>query len=109
MFFKNIKRICIADVTIQFIPLSYLRRKKRIFKIIIFNKERGNITLISSLTCVLLFGIVLKKYDGDSLLETLWKKLVFPYQRLDFKESLIQVIHKFSQYKALLWLQLWSV
>ena len=36
---------------------------------------------------LLLFGIVLNRYDGDSLLRTLYKKLIFLYQRLDFKDS----------------------
>ena len=42
-FVKNFKRICTADVTVQFIPLSYCRREKRILKIIMFNEERGNV------------------------------------------------------------------
>ena len=37
--------------------------------------------------CVLLFGIVLKRYDSDSLLRTLYEKLFFLYQRHDFKDS----------------------
>ena len=37
--------------------------------------------------CVLLFGIVLKRYDGDSLLRTFYKKRIFLNQSLDFKDS----------------------
>ena len=36
---------------------------------------------------LLLFGIVLNRYDADSLLRTLYKKLIFLYQHLDFKDS----------------------
>ena len=37
--------------------------------------------------CLLLFGIVLKRYDADSLLRTLYKKIIFLFQRLDLKDS----------------------
>ena len=33
------------------------------------------------------YSIVLKRYDGGSRLRTLYEKLVFLYQRLDFKDS----------------------
>ena len=52
-----------------------------------FNKERGMLPEFLVWRCLLLFAIVLKKYDGDSLLRTLYKKLIFLYQRLDFKDS----------------------
>ena len=38
-------------------------------------------------SCVLLSSIVLKRYNGDLLLRTLIKKLIFLYQRLAFKDS----------------------
>ena len=37
--------------------------------------------------CVILFVIVLKTYDGDSLFRTLYKNPIFLCQRIDFKES----------------------
>ena len=39
------------------------------------------------LCCLILFGIVLKRYDSDSILRMLYKKLIFLYQRLDFEDS----------------------
>ena len=46
--------------------------------------------------CLLLFGIVLERYDCDSLFRTLYKKLIFLYQSLDFKDSKPSSSHIFS-------------
>ena len=37
--------------------------------------------------CVLLFGIILKRYDSDSFLRTFYEKHIFLYQRLDSKDA----------------------
>ena len=65
MFFKNFKRVCIADVTVLFIPLGYCRREKRILKKAMFNKERGNVVWISCLMLTITIWYSIRK-DGDS-------------------------------------------
>ena len=39
------------------------------------------------LCCLILFGIVLKRYDSDPILRMLYKKLILLYQCLDFEDS----------------------
>ena len=47
--------------------------------------------------CLLLYGTVLERYDGDSLLRVLYKiRLFFQYQRIDFKDSKPSFSYLFS-------------
>ena len=60
--------------------------KNHAIKVIMFNKERGNVAEFLIWRCVLLFGIVLKRYHDDSFL-IICTKIIILYQRLDFKVS----------------------
>ena len=52
-----------------------------------FNKKDGMLPEFLVWRYVLLFGIVVKKYDGDSFFRVLYKKFLFLYQRIDFEVS----------------------
>ena len=64
-----------------------LQKKKRALKIIIFNKERENVTWISRLTLRITIWYSIKKVWRWFTFESLYKKLIFLYQRLDLKDS----------------------
>ena len=62
-----------------------------------FNKERGNVSGIFYVRrCLLLFGILLPMIDNNLISRTLYKKLIFLYQHLDFKESKLSSSYIFS-------------